>query len=433
MKNVKFLLELILLTSLLIFIVCKQKITGPEEVIGITSPTLISPAYGSILSTRTVELIWNRVENADKYEIVVDNSNDFSSPEFSTSDVQDTAVTTTTLNAGVYYWRVRVENENWSNVWIFTISTNNPSAATLTIPANGSSIYENTFSFNWKDISGAYVYEIQIDTSSSFSNPIIYKKNLASSKFTVPEGIAPGLGPDMFFWRVRSANRLGEHTAWSTPWWFLWWLVLDVDGNIYTSVKIGSQIWMAENLKVIHYRNGDPIPYVPDDYDWEWLIRSAGDAYCDCDGNSIKSVTYGRIYNGYAVSDSRKIAPSGWHIPTDDEWKELEIFLGMSQESVDSVLFRGSDEGGKLKVTGTLHWKSPNTGATDEYGFAALGAGGRNSYSVYRIYREEGWFWAYKEGAEKPYWNRRLRFDEARISRSAGFGRSGYSIRCIKD
>jgi len=152
--------------------------------------------------------------------------------------------------------------------------------------------------------------------------------------------------------------------------------VTDIDGNVYKTVKIGNQWWMAENLKVTRYRNGDPIPNITDNH--TWVDLSTG-AYCNYNNDISNVATYGRLYNWYAVDESRNIAPAGWHVPTDDEWKQLEIYLGMSPTEADETHWRGTDEGGKLKETGTTHWYSPNTGATNESGFTALPGGYRVS------------------------------------------------------
>ena len=143
--------------------------------------------------------------------------------------------------------------------------------------------------------------------------------------------------------------------------------VTDIDGNVYPTVKIGKQLWMAENLKVTHYRNGDPILNISDN---NMLEDPSAGAICAYD-NDINNVDiYGYLYNGFAVEDIRKLAPKGWRVPTDKEWKKLEMVLGMSQSEADSIDYRGTDEGGKLKATGTVYWNTPNTGAmgnvTDE-------------------------------------------------------------------
>ena len=98
----------------------------------------------------------------------------------------------------------------------------------------------------------------------------------------------------------------------------------DIDGNVYKTVKIGNQWWMTENLKVIHYRNGDKIPCLTDDDEWDQSTR----AYCYYNNDTTNVEIYGRLYNWFAVNDSRKIAPEGWHVPTDEEWQELVDYLG---------------------------------------------------------------------------------------------------------
>ena len=138
--------------------------------------------------------------------------------------------------------------------------------------------------------------------------------------------------------------------------------VVDIDGNVYNTVTIGTQVWMVENLKTTKYRNGDAIPNVTGNA--SWVALSTG-AYCwyNNDAATYKA-TYGALYNWYAVGDSRNIAPSGWHVATDSEWTTLSTFLG--GESI---------AGDKLKEIGTSHWLSPNTGATNSNGFTAFPGG----------------------------------------------------------
>lgn len=163
--------------------------------------------------------------------------------------------------------------------------------------------------------------------------------------------------------------------------------VTDYDGNVYQTVHIGDQIWMKENLKVTHYSDGTSIPLVEDALEWDALANDSK-AYCWNDNNTSNGVIYGALYSGAAAingstgSDSKPsrlqgVCPSGWHLPSDDEWKQLEMELGMSQAEVEDTGFRGTDEGGKLKETGTMHWFSPNLGATNESGFTALPGGQR--------------------------------------------------------
>jgi uncharacterized protein (TIGR02145 family) len=206
--------------------------------------------------------------------------------------------------------------------------------------------------------------------------------------------------------------------------------VTDIDGNVYQTVKIGDQWWMAENLKVTHYRNGDSIPNVTDNYTWEYLTSGA---YCEYNHDISNVAVYGRLYNWHAADDSRSIAPEGWHVPSDTEWKQLEMYLGMSQAEADLQGLRGTDEGGKLKEVGTTHWLSPNTGATDESGFTALPGGYRVTWGDFADLAYYACFWSSTEGGDNPAWYRRLRCDGPDILRHCNSKRFGFSVRCVKD
>ena len=205
--------------------------------------------------------------------------------------------------------------------------------------------------------------------------------------------------------------------------------VTDIDGNTYKTVKIGNQWWMAENLKVTHYRNGDPIPNVTSDS--EWGILKTG-AYCAYNNNESTTDTYGYLYNWFSINDSRKIAPEGWHVPTDAEWKELEMYLGMNQSEADNTGWRGTDEGGKLKETGTTHWNSPNTGATNESGFTALPGGYRYSLGSNQM-NYGAYFWSVTEYNNNNAWRRLVIYSSSNIYRNYANKTEGFSVRCIKD
>ena len=135
--------------------------------------------------------------------------------------------------------------------------------------------------------------------------------------------------------------------------------ISDIDGNIYKTIQIGTQLWMAENLKTTRYNEGTSIPDVTDNNEWTNLTKG-GYSWYNNDESSFKT-TYGALYNWYAVTDHRNLCPTGWHVPTDKEWNTLYIYIG--------------DDAGKVKETGTTHWLSPNTGATNETGFTGLAGG----------------------------------------------------------
>lgn len=206
--------------------------------------------------------------------------------------------------------------------------------------------------------------------------------------------------------------------------------VTDIDGNVYRTVTIGTQVWMAENLEVTHYRNGDAIPNVTDNVTWYNLTIGA---YCEYNNDVNSVVTYGRLYNWYAATDSRNIAPAGWHVPSDAEWKQLEMYLGMSQADADLDGWRGTDEGGKLKETGTAHWSSPNAGATNESGFSGLPGGYRDSDASYIQLGFNVYFWSSTEGSSSYAWFRGLFYDYSSIARYNDYKKYGFAVRCVKN
>ena len=201
----------------------------------------------------------------------------------------------------------------------------------------------------------------------------------------------------------------------------------DVDGNGYTPVKIGTQIWMRENLKTTHDNDGTSITNVTDNTAWENLTSPA---YCWYDNNATAyKATYGALYNWYAVNTG-KLCPTGWHVPTDSEWYQLILFLdpGASLSSVES-----QTAGGSLKESGTDHWQSPNAGATDENFFTALPGGGRGSNGEFGFVGGSGNFWSSSENISGYAWYQGLAFDAGNIYRSVYSEWVGASVRCLKD
>jgi uncharacterized protein (TIGR02145 family) len=195
--------------------------------------------------------------------------------------------------------------------------------------------------------------------------------------------------------------------------------ITDIDGNVYHTVTIGSQVWMVENLKTTKYRNGDPIPNVTDNTAWYNLTTGA---YCNYDNNISKATTYGRLYNWFAVNDNRKIAPSGWHVPTDEEWTTLTTFLGGF-----------SVAGGKLKEAGLAHWVSPNTGATNETGFTALPGGTRISDGTFYNNGYSGNWWSSTVSNAVSAWYRYLYYNDGKGLRDGSINLYGFSVRCLRD
>jgi uncharacterized protein (TIGR02145 family) len=195
--------------------------------------------------------------------------------------------------------------------------------------------------------------------------------------------------------------------------------VTDIDGNVYHTVTIGTQTWMVENLKVTRYRNGDTIPNVTDGTEWSSLTTGA---CCDYENTASNGAVYGKLYNWYSVSDSRNIAPTGWHVPSDAEWTTLTTFLG--GEAV---------AGGKLKERWTPHWKSPNKGATNETGFTALSGGYRAGGGSFEHLRSHGYWWSSSQYDAAGAWNRFLHYDNAHVGHSGDYNSTGFSVRCLQD
>ena len=193
----------------------------------------------------------------------------------------------------------------------------------------------------------------------------------------------------------------------------------DINGNIYNTVKIGTRIWMAENLKVTRYNDGTEIPLTKDAAIWRNLVTGA---YCwyNNDETSFKD-TYGALYNGYTIDDG-KLCPVGWHVPEAGDWKELREFLGDSAKA-----------GGKLKEAGTAHWLAPNKGADNSSGFTALGAGIRYFEGTYASILSYSSIWSSTEVSHADEWCCGFYFAEAALTLDHRNKKYGFSVRCLKD
>jgi uncharacterized protein (TIGR02145 family) len=195
--------------------------------------------------------------------------------------------------------------------------------------------------------------------------------------------------------------------------------VTDIDGNVYQTVTIGTQVWMAENLRTTKYRDGTLIPNVTDANQWVGLTTGA---YCDYNNVVSNSTKYGRLYNWYTASDTSNIAPIGWHVPTDAEWTTLITFLGGYYVA-----------GEKLKETGTAHWQGNDIGTTNESGFSALPGGNREDSGPFS---EVGYMGAYWNSTQEDVafgWRRDMGSNLGMVVRTVARKMIGSSIRCIKD
>lgn len=188
----------------------------------------------------------------------------------------------------------------------------------------------------------------------------------------------------------------------------------------FDTVTICNQLWMRRNLDVVTYKNGDTIPQVTDPNVWAGLATGA---WCWYNNDSATyAATYGRLYNGYAVNDSRGLAPEGWHVATENDWTLLDNCAGGGQTS-----------GGKLKEAGTVHWLSPNTGATNSTGFTALPGGLRYYDGGFSNITRYGHFWTSTAWIQNRYYMHALGYDYEYLFGIDRTQNYGYSVRCVKD
>jgi len=208
-------------------------------------------------------------------------------------------------------------------------------------------------------------------------------------------------------------------------------IVTDIDNNIYHTIIIGNQVWLQENLKTTKYRNGDMITNFTNMANGPWaeLMNTNTSAYCNYNNDPFLGDIYGRLYNWFVIGDKRGICPSGWHVPTKDEFTELFNFVGGNTVA-----------GGKLKESGTSHWNSPNTGATNEFGFTLLPSGWREMNSEYMNMGNVSYLWGSTELTADGF------TEGATFTSAAGINNTlqeagvtyalkleGFPIRCVMD
>ena len=199
--------------------------------------------------------------------------------------------------------------------------------------------------------------------------------------------------------------------------------ITDSEKNTYKTVFIGTQQWMAENLKVSKYSDGSTIPNITDNTEWQNNTTGACAYYNNDVTNNAK---YGKLYNWYAVSKTtngnKNVCPTGWHVPTDTEWAALTDYLGGANVA-----------GGKMKEVGTNNWISPNTDATNVSLFTGLPGGNRSGNGGYRGVGSGVSWWSSTESGTYTAWNRNLDDDDGDADRNANNKENGFSVRCLRD
>jgi len=216
----------------------------------------------------------------------------------------------------------------------------------------------------------------------------------------------------------------------------------DYDGNKYNWIGIGKQAWMKENLRVTHYADGTAIPHIESYTDWGKLGHD-DKAYCWYDNQTDNRDMYGGLYtwaaamngtepNGTYPSGLQGVCPVGWHLPSDQDWKELEMHLGMSLEEANNTGTRGIDEGGKLKESGTTHWVG-GIGASNESHLTALPGGRRLNYGQFDGLGTHANFWTASRQSTPSIWHRGLYYGNEGVYRNTIYMDNGLSVRCVRD
>ena len=206
--------------------------------------------------------------------------------------------------------------------------------------------------------------------------------------------------------------------------------VTDIDGNIYSTVIIGTQEWMQENLKTTRYKNGAPIPTGLSDAQWQATTSGAYAVYND---SAIYNTVYGKLYNWYAVADPNGLCPTGWHEPEDWEWNVLVKTIDPSADTTCNGCSQSQTAGGAMKEIGLTHWASPNTGATNSSGFTGLPGGYRDGIGPYGSIGDYGYWWSATQNSTTYTHYRFLYYFDSGVYRGNDLKGNGFSVRCVRD
>ena len=199
----------------------------------------------------------------------------------------------------------------------------------------------------------------------------------------------------------------------------------DIDGNTYKSVIIGEQEWMSENLNVGHFRNGDTIQEANTIEEWIEAVKNKQPAWCYYDNNPSNGEKYGKLYNWYAVSDSRFLAPDGWHVPTNAEQTLLIDYLGVNGHN--------GTEGKVLKATSGWTDKKGGTNGTDDYGWSGVPGGLCNPNGAFFELGNEGYWWSSSQSNTRLFWPSLLSASHDHVGWYGGNMNYGFSVRCLRD
>jgi uncharacterized protein (TIGR02145 family) len=367
----------------------------------------------SFLSLMLVSVLFAQVPQSFKYQTVV-------------RATDGTAIASQTV---AFKISILQGSSSGSAVYVetFSVATNQFGLATFNI-GQGTTTDDFT-AIDWS--SGLYWVKVEIDPAGGTA----YSEAGTSQLLSVPYALYSKNTVDLESQIASLEDKLNSSGL----------IVKDIDGNIYNTVKIGNQVWMAENLRVTRYPDGTPIPMVTENSAWN-ALTIADRAYTFYNNNIANAKVWGGYYTWSTVtngsssntnpSNIQGICPDGWHVPSDAEYQELELYIGMSPSDTSKTgISRGTNEGGKLKEAGLNHFWSPNAGATNETGFTGLPAGNRTFNSGFDNLNKYASFWTSRRGTGDNAGSRVLYYQYSTFGRylNDNDNRTGISCRCLKN
>jgi len=349
--------------------------------------------------------------------------------------------TTTLSNNTIYTWKLAVKGSDGvvidNNEFTFTTASGiatTPTVPVLKLPANGATSQSFPLSLSWEKQTGDFKYDLYLDTKDATT---LVAMNFPNDLFT----FAKLESERTYYWKVKVKSTITGATAVSEVRSFTTLqgageTVTDIDGNVYHTVKVGSQTWMVENLNTTRYRNGESIGTTTS-ANKDISGESAPKYQWTYNGDENNASKYGRLYTWYAVNDSRNLAPTGWHVASDAEWTTLENYLIANGYNYD-----GTTTGNKIakSLAATTDWNSYTGIGTigndltknNSSGFAALPGGRYYSGTFYGI-GDYGSWWSSTEGSTTSAWFRNLYYDHINLSRLNLSKSYGFSVRCVSD
>ena len=377
-------------------------------------PQLSLPANGSVDQKLSPVLTWSNVNNANSYALQISTNSSFTSFVFNEDTLTSNTKQITDLSGSTkYYWRVSAANnfgtKGWSETWSFTTGVA-PIPPVLLSPSDGATDISLSPTLSWNASSGATSYTLQVSTSSSFSSFVYNQSSTTTSK-----QITGLTNSTKYYWRVSAVNNYVTK-GWSETWSFTTQSIcgtptITYSGKIYSTLQIGTQCWLQENLDVGTMIQGVASP----------SNNGTIEKYC-FDNNTANCTTYGGLYQWkeamqYVSTEKAKgICPTGWHIPTKAEFETLKASV--------------SNEGNALKAVG----QGTGSGAgTNTSGFSALLAGDRGSNGSFGNLNSTTFFWSSTEYSTTYAFGMYLWYTGNDISMSFYSKVSGFSIRCLKD